>query len=122
MFCQRMSHSGEPGLGISRMKWRLALLASITASCPAFSQERALATVRVTVRSEGAAVSGAAVTMNGASTLTDANGLTTATLPLGRVEIAISKEGFFLAKTSLLINEAREWQVAVDLKRQEKVE
>jgi outer membrane receptor for ferrienterochelin and colicins len=60
--------------------------------------------------------------MNHTSTSTDQNGLATATLPLGPVEIGISKEGFLPAKTSLLVDEAREWQITIDLKPQEKRE
>src|SRR5579862_4273759 len=110
-----MSDSRKSGLGISLMRWRLAVFISITAFNPAFSQGPAAATVRVTVTAETGPVSGAAVTMNGLSTRTDGNGVATAILPLGKVDIGVSKEGFFPAKTSLSVDEAREWQVAVDL-------
>ena len=62
------------------------------------------------------------MTMNGISAPTDQNGIATATLPLGKVEIAVSKEGFLPAKTSLVVDEAREWQVTVDLNPQQKAE
>ena len=62
------------------------------------------------------------MTMNGIPTPTDQNGIATATLPLGKVEISVSKEGFLPAKASLPVDEAREWQITVDLKPQEKTE
>jgi iron complex outermembrane receptor protein len=60
--------------------------------------------------------------MNGASTPTDQDGIATATLPLGMIEIRVSKEGFLSAKVSLLVDEAREWQVTVDLNSQQQAE
>jgi len=87
-----------------------------------FAQEPPSAKIVVTVKVEEMPVTGAVVTMNGVSTTTDQTGIATAILPLGKVEVSVSKEGFFPAKTSLPVDEAREWQVVVELKPQEKVE
>ena len=104
------------------MRKRIVLLLLIDALVPTFAQAPPAATIRVTVKTETVPVSGAVVTMNGTFTSTDQNGIATAALPLGQVEIGVSKEGFFPAKTSLSVDEAREWQITIDLKPQEKRE
>ena len=40
----------------------------------------------------------------------------------GKVEVSVSKEGFLPAKASLSVDEAREWQITVDLKPQQQAE
>ena len=62
------------------------------------------------------------MTMNGIPVPTDQNGIATATLPLGKVEVSVSREGFLPAKTSLSVDEAREWQITLDLNPQRKAE
>jgi outer membrane receptor for ferrienterochelin and colicins len=99
-----------------------AFLVLIITLLPAFAQEPASATIRVAVKTEAGPVAGAVVTMNGASTPTDQSGVATGTLPLGKVEIAVSKEGFLPAKASLSVDEAREWQITIDLKPQQQAE
>ena len=101
------------------MRLMLLLMAAVV---PAFGQDSASATIRVTVTTESGPVTRATVTMNGITTTTDANGVAIATQPLGKVEIGVSKEGFFPAKTSLSVNEVRQWQITVELKPQEKRE
>jgi hypothetical protein len=62
------------------------------------------------------------VTLNHASIPTDQNGIATATTPLGTVEVGVSKEGFLPTKASLSVDQAREWQITIDLKAQEQVQ
>ncbi|HEV2199502.1 MAG TPA: TonB-dependent receptor [Bryobacteraceae bacterium] len=57
--------------------------------------------------------------MNGISMQTDQNGVVVIAVPLGMADVRVEKEGFFPSKTSLLVNEAREWQITVALKPQE---
>jgi iron complex outermembrane receptor protein len=76
----------------------------------------------VEARSGAAAVAGAVVTLNGTSIQTDQSGIATTTLPLGKVEVSVSKEGFLPAQATLQVDEAREWQIAFDLQRQEQRE
>jgi iron complex outermembrane receptor protein len=101
---------------------KLVLLLWTAAFSPAFAQGPPPATIHVRAMTETGPVSGATVTINGAVSTTDANGVATATLPLGEVQIGVSKEGFLPAKTSLSVNEAREWQVSVMLKPAETIE
>lgn len=98
------------------------LLVLIATLFPAFPQESSRATIRVTVKTEAGPVAGAVVTMNGASTPTDESGIATATLPLGKVDVGVSKEGFLPAKASLSVDQAREWQITVDLEPQRQAE
>jgi len=98
------------------------LLALIIISIRAFPQEPPTATVRVTVKTEAGPVAGAAVTINDASISTDANGIAVASLPLGKADIAVSKEGFLPANASLVLDEAREWPITVNLKPQPQAE
>jgi outer membrane receptor for ferrienterochelin and colicins len=87
----------------------------------AFAQEPR-ATIRVEVKTESGPVVGARVTLNGLSVQTDERGVVSASLPVGNVEVSVTKEGFFPARASLPVNEAREWQIAFELQPQEKRE
>jgi outer membrane receptor for ferrienterochelin and colicins len=62
------------------------------------------------------------VTLNGASLQTDQNGVATTTLPLGSVEVSVLKQGFLPAKTSLVVDQAREWQITVELKPEQQAQ
>ena len=104
------------------MRASLTSLVLIGALFPAFSQKPQRASIRVTVKTEAGPVAGAVVFMNEIPATTDQNGLATATLALGKVEVSVSKDGFFPAKAPLSVDEAREWQITVDLKPQEKTE
>ena len=99
-----------------RIAFALYLLSH--ASRPVFSQEPPRATIRVEVRTETTPVAGAVVTMNGISVQADQDGLAITTLPLGKVDVTVSKEGFLPAKTTLQVDEAREWRIAFDLQLQ----
>jgi hypothetical protein len=80
------------------MRASITLLILIGMLFPAFSQEPQRATIRVTVKAQAGPVMGAVVVMNETPTTTDQNGLATATMPLGKVEISVSKEGDSPAK------------------------
>src|SRR6185369_1947705 len=96
-----------------------ALLMLLAALLPLFAQEASRATIRVEVKAAGAAVAGAVVTLNGIAIQTDENGVAITSLPLGRVQVSVSKEGFLSAKASLQADEAREWRIAFELNPQE---
>jgi outer membrane receptor for ferrienterochelin and colicins len=107
---------------LSNLRIACTLLALVASLLPAVSQETPHATIRVEVRSGAVPVPGAVVTLNGNSIQTDRNGIATAVLPLGNVEVSAAKEGFLPAKTTLQVDEAREWQIAFDLRPQEQRE
>lgn len=95
-----------------------AALIMLTTACVALSQEPR-ATIRVEVKTKDAPVAGAAVTINGAVLQTDENGLAVGSAPLGRAKITVKKESFLPATTSITLDQAREWQIAVELRSQE---
>jgi outer membrane receptor for ferrienterochelin and colicins len=104
------------------MSARGTFLALITTLLSAFAQEPPSATIHVAVKAAAGPVAGAAVSMNNTSTSTDQNGIATVTVPLGKVEVAVSKQGFVPVKTSLSVDEARDWQITVDLQPQQQAE
>jgi outer membrane receptor for ferrienterochelin and colicins len=109
-------------LGFETFFVRNTLLLLVVALLPVFSQETPRATIRVEVRTDTAPVAGAVVTLNAISIQTDQNGIAITALPLGKVEVSVSKDGFLSAKASLSVDEAREWQVAFEIKPQEQRE
>ena len=104
------------------MRTAFILLLPIVPLLPVFSQEPARATIRVEVRTDAGPVAGAVVIVNGISMPTHQNGSAIIALPLGTAEVSVAKEGFFPGKVSLLVDEAREWQITVELKPQERRE
>src|SRR5438128_5308491 len=118
---KRMPDSREPGLGMyvksksgSAVTSTVLLLLLITASLPILSQEPPRGTIRVEVRTDDGPIAGAVVNINGISAPTDQSGVATLAVPLGMAEIVVTKEGFFPGKASLLVSEAREWQITID--------
>jgi outer membrane receptor for ferrienterochelin and colicins len=99
-----------------------ALLWLIVPVFPLLSQEPPRATIRVEVRTDTRPVAGAVVTVNGISMQTGQSGIAIIALPLGMAEVSVTKEGFFPSKASLLISEAREWPMTVEIKPQEQRE
>ena len=110
----------DPEPPSSEMK--LAILLLICMLLPVFPQESPRATIRVEVKTDAGPVAGAVVTVNGISLQTDQNGIATTTLPLGKAEVSVSKEGFLPAKASLPVDEAREWQITLELKPEQHAE
>jgi outer membrane receptor for ferrienterochelin and colicins len=99
----------------------IVLLLAAFRTALALSQEPGAA-IRAIVQSKGQLVSGAVVTLNGTTVRTDAAGVATASVALGRVEIKVTKEGFLPGSTSMVIDQAREWQVVLELERAPVVE
>jgi outer membrane receptor for ferrienterochelin and colicins len=105
-----------------RCRTAFKFLILIATLVPVLSQEPPRATIRVEVRTDASPVAGAVVTVNGMSMQTDQSGIAITALPLGRVDVSVSKEGFFPGKASILVDEAREWQIAVELKLQQQAQ
>ncbi len=80
------------------------------------------ATVRVEVTADSAPVTRATVTLNGAPLQTDDRGLAVSSVPLGKVTVAVQKDGYLPAATSVDVNEAREWQIEIELRPQESLQ
>ena len=80
------------------------------------------ASIRVDVKTSGAAVADASVKLNGIIFRTDENGIASASVPLGRVTITASKDGFLPVATAITVDEAREWQVGLELRPPETLE
>jgi len=99
-----------------------AILMLIAMGLPGFPQGSPRATIRVEVKTDAGLVAGAVVTVNGISVPTEQNGVATTNVPLGRVEVSVAKDGFLAAKTSLAVDEAREWRITVELKPQQQAE
>ena len=117
-----MSALRELGRETLVMRAGLALLVLIIASLPAFAQEVPRATIRVEVKTDAGPVAGAVVNLNGVSVPTDQTGLSVTTLPLGKVEVSVSKEGFLPAKASLQLDEVREWRITIELKPEQQAQ
>src|SRR6202521_4571565 len=105
-----------------RCRTAFKFLILIVTLVPVFSQEPPRETIRVEVRTDASPVAGAVVTVNGMSMQTDQSGIAITALPLGRVDVSVSKEGFFPGNASLLVDEAHEWQIAVELKPQQQAQ
>lgn len=117
-----MSALRELGRETLVMRAGLALLVLIIASLPAFAQEVPRAAIRVEVKTDAGPVAGAIVNLNGVSVPTDQTGISVTTLPLGKVEVSVSKEGFLPAKASLQLDEVREWRITVELKPEQQAQ
>jgi outer membrane receptor for ferrienterochelin and colicins len=74
--------------------------------------------VRVEVRSDAGPVQDAEVTVSGHSARTGHDGVVALSAALGRVDVSVTKEGFFPARTSLDIDAAREWSLQIELQPQ----
>ncbi|MEP6962176.1 MAG: TonB-dependent receptor [Acidobacteriota bacterium] len=92
--------------------WLLLLLLTPLASVVA---QQPMATIRVEVRAGPAPLAGANVTVNGALNQTDLNGVAITSTSLGKVEVLVSKLGFFDATASLSVDQIREWTLSIEL-------
>src|SRR5215470_3341521 len=86
------------------------------------SGQDAQPTIRVEVKSGEATIQDAEVTANRHKGRTGPGGLVILPAARGRVEIRVTKEGFFLARTTLDIDSAKEWAVQIELRPQEEHE
>lgn len=84
--------------------------------------QRPSATIRITVEAAANPVPAAVVTFNGVTRRTDRNGIATAPVALGRTEIKVTKQGFLSGTASITVDEAREWQIIVELQPRPVVE
>ena len=80
------------------------------------------ATLHIEVRSDTGPVMGAEVVVNGTTYKTDAQGVTTVTLPPGPVAIVVVKEGFAPASASLEVLANQQQPVVIELTRGASVE
>jgi outer membrane receptor for ferrienterochelin and colicins len=90
------------------------VLMLLTTLVPVLSQEPR-ATIRVEVRTDSGPVGGANVAFNGVSIETDRSGIAIAPVELGRVDVKVTKQGFLPGSTSLVVDQAREWQLVLEL-------
>lgn len=91
----------------------IALVACVLAA------QEPLATLRVEVIAESGPVRGAEVRASGQALRTGAAGTVTATLAPGKMDIEVTKEGFFPARTSVVLEGGRETAVRVELRAAE---
>jgi iron complex outermembrane receptor protein len=87
---------------------------------PAIAQDFP-ATVRVEVTAQSVPIEHASVSVGGRLADTNSSGVVSLPAPLGSVEISVKKEGFLPAKTRVIVGEAREWRVSVELQPAEAV-
>ena len=80
------------------------------------------ATVKVEVTSESGPVQAAKVELNGQATRTGSDGVASASVPLGPIEVAVSKEGFLPSSTTVKVDAAREWVIKIELQPAKEVE
>src|SRR4051794_26305637 len=80
------------------------------------------ATIRVTVLSAANPVRDATVTFHRISLRTDADGIAIGPVPLGRTELKVTRKGFLPATASISVDDAREWQIIVELQPEPVVE
>src|SRR5262245_29215326 len=79
-------------------------------------------TVRVEVKSGETAIQDADVVAGGHNGRTGPDGVVTLPATLGRVDISVTKEGFFPARATLDINSAKAWLVQIELQPQKERE
>ncbi len=72
-------------------------------------------TIRIDVNSDAGPVQGAVVTAGGHSAKTGPDGVAVLPASLGRVDVSVTKEGFFSAHASLNIDAEREWPLEIEL-------
>jgi len=75
-------------------------------------------TIRVEVRSGEGPVQEAEVSVGGHSSRTGPDGVAISPGTLGRIDIGVTKKGFFPARASLDIDAAKEWTVQIELQPQ----
>ena len=98
------------------MREQLAVLVMLGATAALAQPPQA--TIRVEVSSASAPVQDAEVSANGKMARTGQDGIAVLGIGLGHVEVVVTKEGFFPARQALDFDEAREWQIQVELQPQ----
>ena len=95
----------------------LALLPGCALVVPAVPRQPPQAAIRVLVQTETVPVSDATVRVNGVTTRTDSNGIAISRVVPGTVAVNVTKDGFVPGGTSVVVDEAREWQIVLELQR-----
>ena len=98
------------------MKWAFFVLILIASAAPAQTPQPA---VRVTVRTDLGPVQGANVTVSRHSAQTGQDGIAMLPANVGSIEITVTKDGYFPARTTLAIDAIRTWEVEIELKPKE---
>jgi outer membrane receptor for ferrienterochelin and colicins len=80
------------------------------------------ASIRVEVRANGAPVDDASVVINMMAFMTNDQGIVVASLPVGAVEIVVSKEGYAPSARSLVLGAGDTRTIAIDLEPQSAIE
>src|SRR5580704_17716241 len=102
-----------------RMRALVPVVLLVLHAAAAFAQT---ATVTVEVRSDTGPVRDAQVVINGATQITDAQGVAVVTLPPGHVNIIVVKEGFAPASASVDLRANQQQPVVIELNRGASVE
>src|SRR5215471_2692505 len=97
--------------------WRRLLVIPIFGVACTLGQEKQ-PTIRVEVKSGEARVADSDVRTGSQSARTGPDGVAVLSVSLGRIDIAVTKEGFFPARASLDIDAAKEWTVEIELQPQ----
>src|SRR5882724_3646235 len=92
--------------------WVLLILVAATA--PA-QEPQPQPTIRVQVKSDAGPVQDAEVNVNGHRVKTGQDGVAELPTALGHVDVSVTKEGFFPARTSLDVDAAKEWPLEIEL-------
>ncbi|HYH00295.1 MAG TPA: TonB-dependent receptor [Terriglobales bacterium] len=95
----------------------LRLLLVILSTLPIVTYAQQKATMVVQVRSEEGPVSGATVTVNSQSFLTDENGKVTATVLAGNVNLRVTAKGYLPAAETIAVVSGQSQEVLVELER-----
>src|SRR5580765_1722577 len=96
-------------------------LLALSAVVAAYAQAPS-ATIRVTVHSADNPVPDATVTFNHVALRTDRNGIAIGPIALGQAELKITKKGFLPGTASISVEDAREWQINVELQPEPVIE
>ena len=96
---------------MGRRLWILLILVAATLLAQKLQQP----TIRVEVKSDAGPIQDAEVSVSGHRVRTGEDGVAVLPATLGRVDISVTKEGFFPARTSLEVDAAREWPLQIEL-------
>ena len=102
------------------MATRNRLLLALIWATVAIAQEQ-VANLRIAVIAASKPVEDAAVSVNGRIVRTGKEGIALVSVPLGAVQIQVTKEGYYAATASITADSAREFSVSIELQAQEEV-
>ena len=96
---------------MGRRLWVLLILVAATT----LAQMQQQPTIRLEVKSDGGPIPDAEVAVSGHRFRTGQDGVAVLPARLGQVDISVTKEGFFPARTSLDVDAVREWSLQIEL-------